>query len=56
MSQEQAQYTTVATCYETPREWVYTKYDEEKLKLWLDCEELEEYHERLAVLIDELGL
>lgn len=56
MEQAQAGYTIVASCYETPREDVYKKYDEEKAKIFWAAKDLDDYHEKLAKLIDELGI
>jgi hypothetical protein len=54
--EQQAAYTAVTRHYDTPRQDVYRAYDERKAEIFRDSETLDEYHARLAELIDELGI
>jgi len=61
--EQQAVYTAEKTIscgrtrwLETPPADVYRAYDERKAEIFRDSETLDEYHARLAKLIDELGI
>ena len=54
--EQQAAYTAVSSIYGTPPADVYRVYDERKAELFRESETLDEYHVRLAQLIDELGI
>ena len=53
---EQQAYTAVSSRYDTPPADVYRVYDERKAEIFRESETLDEYHARLAQLIDELGI